>query len=192
MHNYDSTYACCRSMEASKQYHGSMQAAELWNHASSRTMVACEQQNHGSIQAAELSMQAAEPWKHASSRSRTAVTWRVVRSSSAIRPAQLSRLSNGQWSRELVRAVRSGPYLSLYRVYRTRPNFSPFRSVAFLRCEKFGLGTRLVWPVPVDLYGSCNYLASAEWWSYTSLPFFEGSRQKYVFSVIHTLWRYSS
>ena len=26
----------------------------------------------------------------------------------------------------------------------TRPNFSPFRSVVFLRCEKFGLGTRLI------------------------------------------------
>ena len=37
---YDSTYACSRSMEASKQYHG-----------------------HGSMQAAVYcSMQAAEPW----------------------------------------------------------------------------------------------------------------------------------
>ena len=29
----------------------------------------------------------------------------------------------------------------------------------------------------VDLYGGYNYLPSAEWWSYTSLPFFEDSRQ---------------
>ena len=29
----------------------------------------------------------------------------------------------------------------------------------------------------VDLYGVYNYLASAEWRSYTSLPFFEDSRQ---------------
>ena len=40
-------------MEASKQYHGSMQAAELWNYASSRTMEACKQQNYGSMQAAD-------------------------------------------------------------------------------------------------------------------------------------------
>ena len=51
-HAYDSTCACSRSMEASQQYHGSKQAAELWKHASSRT---CKQQNYGS-------MQSAEPW----------------------------------------------------------------------------------------------------------------------------------
>ena len=81
-----------------KQQNHSMQAAELWKHASSRTMVAWKQQNHrsaellkrkqqnhGNIQASELkhassrtmvackqqnyrSMQAAELWKHASSR----------------------------------------------------------------------------------------------------------------------------
>ena len=60
---YDSTYACSRSMEASKQYHGSMQAAELWKHASSRTMVAWKQQNYGSME-----FEAAEPWKHANNR----------------------------------------------------------------------------------------------------------------------------
>ena len=50
-----------RTMDACKQQnHGSMQAAELWKHASSRTE-ACKQQNYES-------MQAAEPWKHASSR----------------------------------------------------------------------------------------------------------------------------
>ena len=49
-------------MEACKQQnHGSMEAAELWKHVSSRTMVAWKQQNYGS-------MEAAEPWLHASSR----------------------------------------------------------------------------------------------------------------------------
>ena len=32
-------------------------------------------------------------------------------------------------------------------------------------------------PLFVDLHGGYNYLASAEWRSYTSLPFFEDSRQ---------------
>ena len=60
-----------------QQNHGSMQAAEPWTHASSRTtvayasirtIVACKQQNYGSMQAAELKqqnygcMQAAEQW----------------------------------------------------------------------------------------------------------------------------------
>ena len=77
-------------MEASKQYHESMQAVELWKHASSRTMKAwkqqnpawkhansrnegCKEQNHGCMQAAEMkhaiarsrTMVAAELWKHA-------------------------------------------------------------------------------------------------------------------------------
>ena len=32
-------------------------------------------------------------------------------------------------------------------------------------------------PLLVDLYGGYNYLASAEWRSYTSLPFFKDSKQ---------------
>ena len=36
----------------------------------------------------------------------------------------------------------------------------------------------------VDMYGGCNYLASAEWWSYTSLPFFEDSRQIIIIIII--------
>ena len=80
---YDSTYENTRSKKASKQYHGSMQAAqlwkhassrtmhgsmqaaELWKHASSRTMEACKQQNHGSMEAAELLKQVYDQWHSA-------------------------------------------------------------------------------------------------------------------------------
>ena len=55
-HIHGRTAESCR-----QQNHGSIQAAELWKHANSRTMEACKQQNYGS-------MQAAEPWNHASSR----------------------------------------------------------------------------------------------------------------------------
>ena len=50
-------HASTRTMEACKQQsHISMQAAEpeLWKHASSRTTVACKHQNHRSMEAAEL------------------------------------------------------------------------------------------------------------------------------------------
>ena len=42
-------------------------------------------------------------------------------------------------------------------------------------CLVSGLPSRL--RMLVDLHGGYNYLASAEWRSYTSLPFFEDSRQ---------------
>ena len=48
---YDSTYACSRSMEASKQYHGSMQAAvevtsRSMEHAGKQQIIATELWKH--------------------------------------------------------------------------------------------------------------------------------------------------
>ena len=69
-------HASTRTMEACKQQshismqaqqnHSSMQAAELWKHASSRTTVACKHQNHCSMEAAELYIEAWKQQNHGS------------------------------------------------------------------------------------------------------------------------------
>ena len=60
-------HASTRTMKACKQQnHASMQAAELWKHASSRTTVACKHQNHCGMEAAELYIEAWKQQNHGS------------------------------------------------------------------------------------------------------------------------------
>ena len=46
----------------------------------------------------------------------------------------------------------------------------------------------------LDLYGGCNYLANAECFYGDPIRAYRSSKtpDKYVFSVVHTAWRYSS